>query len=66
MPNWGSEFWVFDINFTPAPQQVKDRGYIDVICRTLPPSNKVTRIEQAVAAWFDKKLQISTNLDKSI
>ncbi len=49
--------WVFDINFTPALGQVKDRGYINAICRTLPPSDKVTRIEKAVAAWFDRKLR---------
>jgi putative nucleotidyltransferase with HDIG domain len=48
--------WVFDINFLPALQQVKDRGYTDAICRSLPPSGRVTRIEQAVAAWFDRKL----------
>jgi len=48
--------WVFDINFAPALQQVRDRGYIESICRTLRPSDRVTRIEQAVTAWFDKKL----------
>lgn len=49
--------WVFDINFTPALQQVKDRGYIDAICRTLPPSDRRTRIKQVVADWLDKKLR---------
>ncbi|MCF8076210.1 MAG: HD domain-containing protein [Desulfotignum sp.] len=54
--------WVFDINFLPALQQVKDRGYIEAICRTLPPSDHVTRIEQAVATWFHRKLPaISAN-----
>ncbi len=48
--------WVFDINFLPALKQVKDRGYIDAICRSLPPSDRVTRIEKAVADWFDRKL----------
>ena len=48
--------WVFDINFTPALQQVRDRGYVESICRTLPRSDRLTRIEQALAAWFDKKI----------
>ena len=58
--------WVFDINFAPALQQVKDRGYVESICQTLPPSDRRTRIKQVVADWFDKKLPASKNLDKSI
>jgi putative nucleotidyltransferase with HDIG domain len=58
--------WVFDINFLPALQQVKDRDYIDAICQTLPPSDRRTRIKQVAADWFDKKLPASENLDKSI
>ncbi len=49
--------WVFDINFAPTLQQVRDRSYVESICRTLPPSGRLTRIEQAVAAWFDKKIR---------
>ncbi len=52
--------WVFDINFTPALQQVKDRGYIESLCQALPPSDRVTRIQQAVEAWFDRKLPVSS------
>ncbi|MDZ7667663.1 MAG: HD domain-containing protein [Desulfotignum sp.] len=48
--------WVFDINFAPALQQVRDRRYVESICRTLPPSDRLTQIKQAVMAWFDKKL----------
>ncbi len=47
--------WVFDINFMPALQQVKDRGYVESICRTLVPSERLARVEQAVADWFEKK-----------
>lgn len=48
--------WVFDINFVPALQRVRDRGYVASICRTLPSSDRRTRIEQSVTAWFDKNL----------
>lgn len=48
--------WVFDINFAPALQRVRDRGYVASICRTLPSSDRRTRIEQSVTAWFEKKL----------
>ena len=49
--------WVFDINFAPALEQVKERGYVESICRTLPPSDRLTRIKQAVADRFDQKFQ---------
>jgi len=48
--------WVFDINFAPSLQQVKDRRYVEAICRTLPSSDRLTQIEQVVTAWFDKKI----------
>jgi len=49
--------WVFDINFAPALEQVKERGYVESICRTLPPSDRLTRIKKAVADRFDQKFQ---------
>ncbi len=49
--------WVFDINFTPALQQVRDRGYVESICRTLPPSDRLAQIKKAVADRFDQDLQ---------
>ncbi len=50
--------WVFDINFTPALRQVRDRGYVESICQTLPPSDRLARIKQVVADWFDKKIPV--------
>jgi len=49
--------WVFDINFAPALQQVRDRGYVESICRTLPASDRLNRVKQAVADRFDQELQ---------
>jgi putative nucleotidyltransferase with HDIG domain len=50
--------WVFDINFAPALRQVRDRGYVESICQTLPASDRLTRVKQVVADWFDKKIQV--------
>jgi hypothetical protein len=36
--------WVFDINFRPTLGAIADRGYLETIAATLPPTPRVTQI----------------------
>ncbi len=44
--------WVFDINFTPALQKVRDRGYIPAIIATLPASDELNSILNQVEEYM--------------
>lgn len=49
--------WIFDINFLPTLQRVNQRGYLDIVRRTLPSIPKVDRIFKAVYQYMEETLE---------
>jgi len=48
--------WVFDINFDPTFQLVKERGYLQLIQKVLPESQKLEHLFQEIQQFLEKKI----------
>jgi putative nucleotidyltransferase with HDIG domain len=46
--------WIFDINFLPTLQRVKERGYLDIVRGTLPRIPEVERIFSTVHEYIEE------------
>jgi hypothetical protein len=49
--------WVYDVNFVPTFQRLRQKGYLSVIRKALPDSGELREIFAAVEAHVDEKLQ---------
>jgi putative nucleotidyltransferase with HDIG domain len=46
--------WIYDINFAPTFQRIRQRGYLGTIRDALPESEKIERIFAAAQSFLDK------------
>ncbi|MDO9528461.1 MAG: HD domain-containing protein [Syntrophales bacterium] len=49
--------WIYDINFTPTFQCIKERRYIEMIRDVLPESKKVERIFSVAQSYLDEQIK---------
>jgi len=49
--------WLYDINFGPTFQHIKQRYYLETIFDSLPPSDKLDRLYGTVKTYLDKKVE---------
>lgn len=49
--------WIYDVNFTPTFQRVRDRRYLEMIRDVLPKSNKIEEIFSVIQSYLDDKIQ---------
>jgi len=49
--------WIYDINFTPTFQRIKERRYIEMIRDVLPESEKRERVFSVVQSYLNEKTQ---------
>ena len=47
--------WIYDVNFRPTFQYIKERGYLKIIRDALPQSKEIEEIFCAVLAYLDEK-----------
>jgi putative nucleotidyltransferase with HDIG domain len=61
--------WVFDLNFPPSYQRLRDKGYLDIIRASLPATETVNRIFAAVnkvlAREVTRKTPVAERPDES-
>ena len=46
--------WIYDINFRPTFQTIRERNYIGLIRNSMPPSEKIDRIVEQLSANLQK------------
>ncbi len=49
--------WVYDVNFVPTFRRLRQKGYLDVIRKTIPESDAIREIFATVESYLDEKLQ---------
>jgi putative nucleotidyltransferase with HDIG domain len=46
--------WIYDINFAPTFQRIRERGYLEMIRDVLPESDRMEKIFSAVQSYLDE------------
>jgi len=49
--------WVYDINFTPALKEIRQRNYTDLLKSALPAIPEIEEIFETVNSFMMKRLQ---------
>ena len=48
--------WVYDMNFTPALQRLKELGFLDDIFECLPQTPDIARVREGILIYIDARL----------
>lgn len=48
--------WVFDVNFIPTFERIRQRGYVEETCSYLTCTDKIEKIKKAVLDYVDLKI----------
>ncbi|MEA2100979.1 MAG: HD domain-containing protein [Thermodesulfobacteriota bacterium] len=48
--------WVYDLNFLPSIERLRQRGYLDRIRRVLPDTNEIREVFEVVDAYMDASI----------
>jgi putative nucleotidyltransferase with HDIG domain len=47
--------WAFDLNFTPSLRRLADKGYLDMIKKTLPQNNRIDEVFETITRYMHEK-----------
>jgi len=49
--------WIFDINFTPSFERVRQKRYLDLILDFLPENEEIDRVRQKLFQYLDDRIK---------
>jgi len=50
--------WVFDVNFAPTLERIKEKGYIDKILSYLPETADIVKVAEKVNGYIDSRISV--------
>ncbi len=48
--------WIFDINFNPALQRIREKGYVQTLLDYLPDDAEIEKLSNFIQVYIDKRL----------